>query len=59
MQLFLAERMHPLLHDHQLTGELSAYRTINIGGDLRAQYVENDLGDCIFLKIGTHSELYE
>lgn len=59
LRMFEHQRSNPLLNDHQLSGKLAAYRTINIGGDLRAQYEENEEGDCFFLKIGTHSELYE
>lgn len=56
--LFIKNLFSPLLHNHALTGEYSGYRSINITGDYRAIYEETDDG-ILFVKIGTHSELYQ
>lgn len=45
------------LNNHALRGELAAYRSINITGDIRAWY--EVVGDeVVFMKIGSHSKLY-
>jgi mRNA interferase YafQ len=59
--LLFAENPHnPMLEDHALSGELSGFRSINIGGDLRAQYefIDKERTRVHFIRLGTHSELY-
>jgi len=46
------------LNNHPLKGKYADCRSINIGGDLRAVYKYTDENSCVFIKIGTHSELY-
>ncbi len=56
--LFETNPLNPLLKNHSLSGEYGGCRSINITGDYRALYFTD--GDaCIFIRIGTHSELYE
>jgi len=57
--LFLENTQHKLLKNHKLKGEYSGYRSINITGDIRAIYYELDDDTNVFVRIGTHSELYE
>ncbi len=56
--LFFEDKFHPLLNNHGLTGILSGYRSINITGDWRAVFTEDDIGVC-FEAFGTHSKLYK
>ncbi len=58
LELFIANPYHPLLHNHQLSGDYADFRSINISGDLRAlYYIEGDA--YVFVYIGTHAQLYE
>ncbi|OGZ56318.1 MAG: hypothetical protein A3H64_00535 [Candidatus Ryanbacteria bacterium RIFCSPLOWO2_02_FULL_45_11c] len=56
--LFLQNPYHPLLNNHSLQGKYKGYRSINIGGDLRAIYelIDEDIG--YFVTIDIHSKLY-
>jgi addiction module RelE/StbE family toxin len=56
-QLFLGDPHNPTLNNHTLVGQLSNYRSINIAGDIRAWY-EVVSEQVVFMKIGSHSELY-
>jgi addiction module RelE/StbE family toxin len=57
LEVFCQDPYDPTLNNHALTGLLKPYRSINITGDIRAWYeVIGD--DIVFLKIGSHSELY-
>jgi len=59
--LFLEDQFHPQLRNHQLTGKLAGYRSINITGDWRALFkvVESGNRETItFHKLGTHKDLY-
>lgn len=56
--LFLASLLHPLLHAHPLHGEYEGFWSINVGGDLRALYKYETADSVIFVKIGTHHELF-
>ncbi|MBU2575728.1 type II toxin-antitoxin system mRNA interferase toxin, RelE/StbE family [Patescibacteria group bacterium] len=50
---------HPLLNNHTLTGKWTGYCSINISGDWRAIYHNNDNDIVIFDTIDTHSNLYK
>ncbi len=55
--LFIENQFHPLLNNHTLGGEYEGCRSINITGDYRAIFEPR--GEvCIFIRVGTHSELY-
>lgn len=61
LQLFMKDPFDPQLNNHQLTGKLQSYRSINITGDWRALYSENASGSkriIVFEILGTHSQLY-
>jgi addiction module RelE/StbE family toxin len=57
LEIFCQDPYDPTLNNHALTGTLQAYRSINITGDIRAWY-EVVGEEVVFLKIGSHSELY-
>lgn len=57
LDLFKNDKFHPLLNNHALTGNYSGYRSINITGDWRVIFTEQD--DVVYFEIiGTHSQLY-
>lgn len=57
IRLFLTNPFNEVLRNHSLSGEYSNCRSINITGDYRIIYEENE-GAIAFLLIGTHDELY-
>lgn len=57
--LFIQNQFHPLLNNHALNGEYKNYRSINIGGDLRALYQPISQNSAFFINLGTHQELYQ
>ncbi len=59
LKLFRENRHHPLLHDHELHGKYAGYRSINIGGDLRAIYKFVPPNTAVFVTIDTHTKLYD
>ena len=58
LELFQREPFHRLLHNHSVEPAYPNWRSINITGDYRALYEVQEEGAVIFMKIGTHSELY-
>ena len=62
LKLFLHNPLYPQLRNHQLTGKLKGYRSINVTGDWRAIFSterKNDKEIFTFETIGTHSQLYK
>lgn len=57
VQLFSNNPLDSNLRNHQLKGKFKAYRSIDITGDYRALYLQND-SEVIFDIVGTHSQLY-
>lgn len=55
--LFMQDEFNPVLNNHALRGKYQGYRSINITGDLRVIY-KKELGDVLFVAIGSHSNLY-
>ena len=55
--IFLQDEFSPILNNHALKGKYQGYRSINITGDIRVIYI-NSSEDTIFVKIGSHSQLY-
>ena len=55
--LFRQYRFHPLLDNHKLSGRFSGKRSINVIGDFRALFEEEN-GTIIFKLIGTHHKLF-
>jgi len=56
--MFINNSRYSLLNDHALHGKFEGCRSINIAGDIRAIYYTKD-SVTVFIRIGTHSELYE
>jgi addiction module RelE/StbE family toxin len=59
IKLFAIDPHDPRLNNHPLKGTYAGYRSINVGGDLRAIYkcIGNQI--VFFVNIGTYSELYD
>ena len=60
LKLFENEPLAEQLRNHRLKGELSRFRSIGTGGDLRLLYYEKEPNHIIvvFAAIGSHSQLY-
>jgi len=60
LRLFENEPFAEQLRNHQLMGELSQFRSISVGGDLRLNYYEKEPNHIVvvFAAIGSHSQLY-
>lgn len=54
---FSKNPLHPSLRNHALKGVYKEYRSINITGDVRALYLQQE-DEAIFAAVGTHSQLY-
>lgn len=62
LAIFIKDPFNPRLRNHQLTGKLKNYRSINITGDWWALYSTNKIDKenaVIFEALGTHSQLYK
>ncbi len=60
LKRFMKEPNDPILHNHELSGRLRGYRSINITGDWRALFREFPEQNLIFFDtLGTHSQLYK
>lgn len=60
-ELFIHNPFDPLLNNHALTGNYSDKRSININGDWRAIYSQQQIDEgvlIIFELLGTHNQLY-
>lgn len=57
IQLFLNDKLNPILKDHALVGKLKGYRSFALGGDLRIIYVEFE-EYYLFTDIGSHNQVY-
>ena len=57
-KLFMFDRFNPQLKNHLLIGKYKGYRSINITGDWRAIFREEE-NKIIFIALGTHSQLYK
>jgi len=55
--LFLKEPFNPLLNNHPVDRRYPNCRSINVTGDYRAIFKQEN-NQAIFLLIGTHSQLY-
>lgn len=58
LELFEQSPNHPLLNNHSVDKAYPNWRSMNITGDYRALYESRGNGFIIFMKIGTHSQLY-
>ncbi|PIT96889.1 type II toxin-antitoxin system mRNA interferase toxin, RelE/StbE family [Candidatus Campbellbacteria bacterium CG10_big_fil_rev_8_21_14_0_10_35_52] len=60
LEIFIKDKFNPTLNNRKLNGKLKNYRSINITGNWRAIFSENDKDEeIIFHLIGTHSKLYK
>ena len=58
VELFLKDKFNPILNNHSVESAYPGWRSINITGDYRALYESRAENFLVFMKIGTHSELY-
>jgi mRNA-degrading endonuclease YafQ of YafQ-DinJ toxin-antitoxin module len=58
LTLFAQNPFHPALCNHSVDAAYPQWRSINVTGDYRALYDACEDGVAIFMKIGTHAELY-
>jgi len=60
LKLFENKPFEEQLRNHRLKGELSRFRSISAGSDLRLLYYEKEPNHIIvvFVAIGSHSQLY-
>ncbi len=58
LRIFVVDQFDPTLNNHPLVGKYKGYRSINITGDLRAHYFILKKDTALFVKLGSHSELY-
>ncbi len=55
---FVENPFHPILGNHAVDAAYPGWRSINITGDYRALFEIQADGVALFMKIGTHAELY-
>ncbi len=58
LALFVVDRTDPRLRVHPLQGTYAGYWSMNVNGDIRALYLDQEEAIIIFALIGSHSELY-
>ncbi len=59
LNIFIINKYDPILNNHNLSGKLKNYRSININSNWRAVFEELKKGEIVyFITIGTHSQLY-
>lgn len=58
LHLLASEEFHPLLRNHQLTGEYEGFRSINITGDWRLVYRRIGADTYQLRAVGTHHQLF-
>jgi len=58
LSLFKVDKYEKMLNNHQLSGDLSSFRSINITGDWRALFVD-DGNKITFVILDRHSNLYK
>ncbi|MEK7610438.1 MAG: hypothetical protein AAB468_01680 [Patescibacteria group bacterium] len=59
LKSFFANKFDPILNNHGLHGRYPKFRSINITGDYRAIFTEQEGGKMVtFLDIDTHHKLY-
>jgi len=56
--IFFSNPFDSLLDNHQLHGEYTGCRSINVSGDYRAIYYHERADVVRFIAIGTHHELF-
>jgi len=59
VNLFLKEPLHQLLDNHSVDYIYPNWRSINITGNYRVLFEPQDDDSVMFMKVGTHSQLYK
>lgn len=60
LEIFIKDKLNPILNNHKLNGELKNYRSLNVTGDWRAVFSENNKDrEVAFHLLGTHGKLYK
>jgi len=57
LDIFMQDKNHKILNNHSVDKLFTDCRSINVTGDYRAIFKENN-NVAFFISIGTHSELY-
>ena len=57
--IFVIDSFNQTLNNHALSGKYSGYRSINVGGNLRAVFKLLTKEVSLFVAIDTHGNLYE
>jgi mRNA-degrading endonuclease YafQ of YafQ-DinJ toxin-antitoxin module len=55
---FLEDKCNALLNNHSVEAAFPRCRSINVNGDYRVIFCEESEDVVVFLKIGTHAQLY-
>ena len=58
LAVFAEDPFNPTLGNHALKGTYRGYRSVSVGGDLRAVYKIIGNEEYLFVAIGTHARLY-
>lgn len=58
LELFKEDQNNPQLNNHKLHGRYDGFYSINISGNMRVIYEQIAKDKVLFIKIGTHSQLY-
>lgn len=58
LEIFQEDKNNPQLNNHKLQGSYNEFYSINISGNIRAIYEQVAKNKVLFIKIGTHSQLY-
>ena len=56
--LFIENRFNPILNNHSVAPTYPNWRSIDITGDYRVLFEMRNQDVAVFMRIGTHSELY-
>ena len=59
LNLFINDPFNPILNNHALHGRYLGHRSINIFGDLRAVYKQEEKDIAFFVDIDNHANLYK
>jgi addiction module RelE/StbE family toxin len=59
LAIFAADPFDSVLNNHPLRGEYFGYRSVNVGGDLRAIYKAVGDDGYFFVALGSHAKLYK
>lgn len=58
LEIFKKDQNNPQLNNHKLHGKYDSFYSVNVSGNIRAIYEQIEKNKVLFIKIGTHSQLY-